>query len=273
MPPARTSLHQILGHQRLWARNRGLELALPDHTRDWRDNLLLPLSDAAKTALATHPHQPLGESGKPADLSRLHSSLALVCNSLDPWSVQEAQTLADCVGAAAGASEVALAPVLEEGVEEGGDPVVAHALFTGKTARPTVLVASFAEPYDQPETRAVATESRDPEPLPGCALLEADQRAQPRRFASLGVAQLLACARASTRRHGERGFRLVYVWYDAADTIARQHRAEIDRFRMRVGGEVEFHSATWQQVIGQMRERVVAHRGVVLALTERYLRR
>lgn len=274
MTTSPATLRQILARQRAWAESRGIEFGPSDRTADWRDNLLHPLPHEIEQMLEASPLRPLGEPGKPAELARLQSTLAMVCNLFGPWSVEGSETLGRALGAASEPSRIDFHPLVAvagtAGSELGLPDALLSSLESTGSSRPTALVASYAEPYDQPETRTASLDRQLSQILPGCAILADDHRASSRRFSSLPVARLLSCALSLTLQHGPRGFRLAYVWYDAGDPTSRQHRQEVDRFRMRVGGEVDFLATTWHELSSQLRAQVGCDERVD-AFSRRYL--
>ena len=241
MSAAPASLRRLLTEQRRWAEARHIDLESPERVRDWRENLLWALPPEMEEALRRHTARPLGECGKPADLAWLHSRWSLLCNHFRPWVVGGVETLARACGAHADGA------ALEWGVacDRAADEVSVDALFTS-AARPTAVVATFAEPYDEPEVRAQWNDDDRETPLDGCALLAADVRANGKRFRHAPLARVLAQADALTTRFGPRVFRLLYLWFDTDDEAARRHRQELDRLRMRIGGEVDFAALSWR---------------------------
>jgi len=87
-----------------------------------------------------------------------------------------------------------------------------------------------------------------------CRALASDLRATPRRFEHLPVAELLSCSASLTQRYGRRGFRLVHLWHEVPGRAARSYQLELDRFRFRVGGEIDCRSVTWRQLLAQLSE-------------------
>jgi hypothetical protein len=119
-----------------------------------------------------------------------------------------------------------------------------------------VIAASFLEPYSRVDNRPSA-ELLEAETgwsgLQACRNLALDLRANRRRFRHLAVTRLLELGQSWTRESGERGFRLLYLWYDGGGPAADRVRAEIDRFRVRAGGELDFMARSWQEIIRDLR--------------------
>ena len=150
-------------------------------------------------------------------------------------------------------------------------------LQSGTTA--TVVAASFLEPYslvDNHPEAATLEEDASWRGLEACRNLTLDLRANPRRFRHLAVARLLALGQAWTRETGTRGFRLLYLWWDGGGAAAARVRSEIDRFRMRAGGELDFVALSWQELFGALRRGVrddpnpAGHEAYLQYLSSRY---
>ena len=176
-----------------------------------------------------------------------------VCNFLEYWRSRDLEPLASACGADLLSERLGFAPGEPTGV---GDRV-AHGdlLFEGQGARPTTVVTSFAErcgAHGDALPAAYFETSGAWGPLYGCRNLALGLSANPNRFECLPVGRMLEIALALTRRNGVRGFRLLYLWSEGRDSLARQHRAEIDRFRMRAGGEIDFKARSWQHVFERL---------------------
>ena len=147
-------------------------------------------------------------------------------------------------------------------------------VLEGAGARPTAVFTSFAELYERPAHDLDAALVESPEAwsaLSGCRDLARDLRANPTRFTHLPVTRLLEWVVALTHRYGPRGFRLVALWYDLADERARQIRRELDRLRMRIGGEVDVVALTWQTLCERLAYSGDLRGAHAAYLGERYL--
>ena len=67
-------------------------------------------------------------------------------------------------------------------------------------------------------------------------------------FKHLDAAQLLKHALGLSRRLGPKNFSLYYLCYDWSCAESKNHKEEIERFRNRVGGELQFKALTYQEV-------------------------
>ncbi|MBW2272355.1 MAG: hypothetical protein JRG96_03725 [Deltaproteobacteria bacterium] len=263
----------ILLHQRRWAEQRCIDLSEAGHALGSNANLMQPLSPPTRAELEWAPRRPLGDGAKPADLQLLHSTDALLCNVFDYWRERELAPLATACGADSRTHGLRFAQHSEE--QSGPAPAPPDLLLHGDDARATAIVASFTEPYasqSQPgeEIGRVVECTELRESLPGCHNLARDLDANRGRYRALPVVRLLELCRELTRRHGRRGFRLLYLWYDADGLCSGRHSREIDRFRMRVGGEVDFEARSWQELFQRLRGEGADHRHYLDYLRTRY---
>lgn len=258
---AQRALWNIRQQQRHWAESRGIELDPDGLVPDVASNLFAELCAETRRELERDPTRPLGEHGKPARLRALESTEALVLNFFAPWRSGNVAEVAALCGADPRATRLCFAT-------PGAD-----VLFEGDAARPTAVVATFAEPYAEVDGRLDGSELEPPErwrELPGCLHLARDLVHGARRFRTLEVGRLLARARDLGQRFGVRGFRMLYVWFESEGAAAHLHRVELDRLRMRIGGEVDFATRTWQDLFRALGKAEV---GYSRDLEERYFPR
>jgi len=269
----------ILEAQRAWADLRDIEVCEAGYTASSATNLYRPLTPETRDELSRCPQRPLGEAteSKPASLRLLHSREALNCNFFDYWRGRDPAVLGEAIRPGASAASLSFSHTPESGDDPAssrGEPV--DVLIEGDD-RPTALLTSFTETYDaapgassaRPTTRPDDAQSPWSE-LPGCRGLALDLCARPDRFGMLPVARLLEQGAALTRRYGHREFRLVFLWYDVPHAAAKQLRHEIDRFRMRVGGEIDFDAHSFQELFDRLVPHCSEHRGYAEYLSSRY---
>jgi hypothetical protein len=247
-------VERLLERQREWAAARELELEDGEHVRRLDDHLFRPLPARARQEWARE----LASTGKPGELSSLLSSAALACN------------LFEALRGAPGFEALRLAADLASAT----DPAAPRAEAWIDGTPPAAVFVRYREPYEGADNRVDATELDAGAwgPLAHCRSLAADLHVRTQRFASLPAAALLRAARALTSRTGPRGFRLVYVWHEVAGRPGREHRREVDRLRMRIGGEVDFEARTLREWIGALAARPGADPSHAAWLEERYLR-
>jgi hypothetical protein len=290
----------ILSRQRRWAELRRIDVSDAGHALAPDSNLLQPLSPESRSELEGAPRRPLGDGQKPGDLQLLHSTDALVCNVFDYWRERELAPLSEACGADSRVHRLRYAQ--HDDSSGGEDMRAAHGdgssgsdainppdmLLHGEDARATAIVASFTEPYasrhpagcedtrglsfmlgSQATGRLLEGEAL-PGSLPGCYNLASDLHANRDRFRTLPVVRLLDLCNELTRRHGHRGFRLLYLWFDGEGHCAGRHLGEIDRFRMRIGGEVDFAAQSWQELFQRLHHAGADHRRYLDYLQARY---
>lgn len=251
-------LHRILEGQRAFARRREIRLSESGHTPDLRANLFREPAPETLRELEAGARRPLGDGSKPCDLQLLESSAALICNVFEAGRDDPGDLAAACGGDAHASCMRFCEDVGSESL-----PCEVDVLFGVRDStppddtRPTAVLASYTEPYRSarpfrdPANRVPSEwlEARELwNALPGCRGLALDVRATPRRYEHLAVAELLTVAASLTRRHGHRGFRLVHLWYEIPGRAANAYRRDLDRFRHRVGGEIDFRTLTWQSL-------------------------
>jgi hypothetical protein len=242
---------RVREQQQHWAESRELDLDETGCLRAIDANLVTPLSTEARDQLRLALPQVLGDGEKPGELCRIDSRWALVCNVFEPWRGRPLTALSAACGADPEASEIRLADPCP-GASEPADLALG-----GPCARPTLVVSSFAETGagDRIDSDALASTERW-SGLAGCRGLALDLRANPRRFRHLPANRLLTQAAARTQTLGTRGFRLLYLWYEHGGN-GRFVRQEIDRFRMRIGGEVDFSALSWHALFEELRWRLL----------------
>ncbi|WP_337175424.1 hypothetical protein [Paludisphaera sp.] len=93
------------------------------------------------------------------------------------------------------------------------------------------------------------------------------------RFVALDVPQLLKHTLGLMNAYGKRGFRLLYLHYDAPGPAAVRHAEEIAEFSRHMERDgVMFQSSTYQEAILSLaRDRRAEHEAFVDYLAERYL--
>jgi hypothetical protein len=283
MADPQAKLEGIIEQQQSWADQLRIELANGGNVRDVSDNLFLPLHAETRRALLEGSACGFGDERKPDPLHALHSSQALACNFFEPWRGQASSPLdliapldanapdSDALEPASAPCEIVVAEQLPLGPHEL--TVAADVVIRSDTTRPAAVVACFTEGYDDVDTRLPAAPSEYAglwSDLPGCRGLAEDLHANPRRFRRIPAGRILELALALHQRHGSRGARLVHLWYDTSGRTAREQRQEADRLRMRIGGEVDFASITWQTLFLAMLDHPASDPRQIDYLAHRY---
>lgn len=245
------AVQRLLEQQRSWAARREIELDGAEHVRRVEDHLFRPLSGRARVAWAPE----LAPDAKPGELHSLLSGAALCCNLLDGDGRESARMRVEL-------------PALPSGRAPRADALL------GEPSSPVACFIRYREAYEDAENRMDADEAAAGAGwnlLGMCRALAADLVVQPHRFATFPAAHLLRAALSLTARHGPRGFRLLYVWHELDGHAGRAHRREVDRFRMRVGGEVDFEARTLRDLILRPAQGPDRDPARVAWLKERYL--
>jgi hypothetical protein len=273
MPMAESTavLQRIVEQQTAWAEAREIDLVSPAQIAHADDNLFAPFHPMTRDELLRSRARPLGEAQKPGPLQLLHSTVALTCNVFDYWRHRCLDPLGDLCHALEEVIDIGFATRHPTGV--AGLDSDADVLLAGKGGSPTALLTTYAEPYLGVDPRApslLTTRSAAWGPLRGCRGLAHDLQANPRRYGHLAVGRILSLVLAMTHAHGPHRFRLVYLWYEMPGSEARRHRDEIDRLRMRIGGEVDLVTRTWQELFADLQALGGEHTGHIGYLADRY---
>lgn len=272
--PRAAAARAVRDGQRWWAAVRDLEPTEAGTVATIEANLYRPLSSATHDELARRASRPLGDDSdplaKPAAIQHLDARCALDCNVFDYWRERPLAPLCEALG-------VPDADTLSFGRPDASEDAEDCDLWIGsESERPTAVATRFLEPLGGEATwRGRALAATDAAMLPGCRGLALDLDAHPDRFTLLPIDALLCLASELTRRHGHRGFRMRFVWYDPAGCdpggrVASRMRDEIDRFRMRAGGEIDFDACSYQEVFRRLHGADAEHGGYLRYLASRY---
>lgn len=267
----REELRLLRERQLLWAQQRELDLDERDCTSKLEENLYGPLSPETRMELEAAHAGLFDEAEKSGGLRCAHSTAALVCNVFDYWRGGEIGRIAEICCGDPRSTELRFAQEAPTGVE--GLSAGVDVLLGGGSARPTAVVAHYTEAYASGNDNRLPASVEEPGawgPLSDCRNLALDLRANPRRYGSLDVARMLGVALGFTNRYGVRGFRLLYLWYEVEGHAADHHRREIDRFRMRAGGELDLEVLRWRDLHGAIESDSGTHAGYADYLTARY---
>jgi hypothetical protein len=264
--------HWILEVQLQWARRAGIDVDEAGCVPDLRDQLLCPLSTRTLDELEAAPSAPTAHPGKPGSLVSLDSVHVLLCHLIEPLRDPAAQAVERALGGRGRGGELRLCePIPDSGRDDASAPLEAALVIDGSF--PVYALARYREPWSEPDRGRPDDPDARPDDwaaLPGCRGLALDLRANPRRYAHLEVARILEAARALTRRHGPRGFRLVHLWFDGPGSEARTYARELDRLRSRIGGEVELGTLSWRALFAALRSAGLYDAGYARGVESRY---
>ena len=263
--------------QRRWAESAGLEYDSRGFVRDCTANLRIPMSDATRAAFARGSElAPRG--ARPARIAALHSSAALVANVFDHWSARDPTPLVAALGLGDDGATLTFEEPLATGVE--GDPPTTDVALRCASGRFVAIESKFGEWLARrasnradlkPKYFAAGRSVWRDAGLPECQALAEDLRAGRERFRHLHAAQLLKHALGLARAtRGARALR--YLYYECPRGPAIAHRAELERFAARVGAEIPFSAATYQDLFRALAADARVDRGYVGYLRARYFR-
>lgn len=248
------SVDRIRASQERFARELGLPVDAGGYLERARDNLTQPLDAASLDEIQRVPAwRPDGD--KPGELQRIDSKLALLCNVFAPFRRQDTQALGRALELP-GIGDLQFAPECQGDACEASMPSVDLLILGAKGhPKPCAIAASYAEPFrgERASTRTARALAGDLSDLPGCRGLALDLASNSGRFSRLDVSALLSAISWLDDRFGTRGFRLLHLYFDAQGEASRGLRREVDRFRMRVGGEVDFRALGWSALFARLR--------------------
>jgi len=275
MPDARTIHARLLSRQRAWAEAHEIDVDGEGRIARWSGNLLAPLTAATRAELARHHGDPDAEV--PDKRGRLHdlgSGLALAVNVFDHLR-DRLEVLAGWLAPLAhGPGRLEFGASLPLGAPGDELALDVDLLLEDARGSATAVVPLFAEPFGDVDPRVRDALAHTPArwtDLHGCALLARDVHANPRRFRRLAVGRVLETALAMSQRFGRHGYRIALLWHDAGGAASRRLRGEIDRLRMRIGGEVEVAAPTWHALLERLGATPPADGGYTAPLRARYV--
>ncbi|HEM46924.1 MAG TPA: hypothetical protein ENO23_07755 [Alphaproteobacteria bacterium] len=247
--------YALLVGQRAWAEACEIDVDDAGRVLRWHDNLLAPPSSGTLVDLETAGAGAAGQAGKPGRLHELGSGLVLAANVLDPWRDRPDALARQAPVLGGSAGSLRFATHLELGSSQTALHRSVDVLLESRSGPATAVIPLFCEPFGDVDPRPHDALVRDAalwNGLHGCALLARDLQANPRRFRRLAAGRVLETALGMSRRFGHHGFRIVVLWYDAGGRATRRLRHEIDRLRMRIGGEVELLATSWQSLFRRL---------------------
>jgi hypothetical protein len=267
----------VIRQQRRWAESAGVRVDARGYVLQLADNFQVPPSATTLTAF----DRPRGSELRPGRTRpprfwALHSSAALVVNVFDHWRRAERSPLI----AALRLSGDSAAPAFEEAFPTGiaGDPPYVDVVLKLSSGRVVAIESKFTEALTaRPRNRAVFKAKYFPPGrsiwtqagLSSCQELADDIQRGRERFKFLHAAQLLKQALALRLACGS-DFLLYYLYYDWPGLESAAHRADIERFRERVGSEVPFTALTYQDLYRALSAGGSVDTGYLMYLRSRY---
>jgi restriction endonuclease-like protein len=284
--------------QRRWADSAGIDYDARGFVRDPDANLRVPLAASTRAAFL-YGTELTPRKNQPARISALHSSAALVANVFDHWSARDAAPLGAALGLGLDGERIRLAfeEPLATGVE--GDPPLSDIVLRCESGRIVAIESKFGEWLARrssnrldlkPKYFAGGSAIWEEAGLPRCQRLAEDLRLGRERFKHLHAAQLLKHA-LGLARETRAGVSIVdradnsvseagagsmralrYLYYEWPHGPAVAHRAELECFADRVGGEIRFSASTYQDLYRALEADARVDRAYLDYLRARYFR-
>ncbi|MFC2067034.1 hypothetical protein ACFLUO_08350 [Chloroflexota bacterium] len=269
------STYQLIEkQQQAWAKERGIKLDNRGYTFNLKDNLFIPLSPRSEEEFGSGRGDELGNENTRGKMQALHSSSALVVNVFEYWRGRNVDFIAQACGAFKGATSLHFERTFPTGLV--GIPPHLDVGFYNPLSRPLVIEGKFTEPYHRKTKRTITDKYLNIslwKGLAGCenlVQLIRKEELSKTSFSFLDVPQLLKHILGLTKRHGKRGFELIYLWYDYPSLEAEKHRLELRDFEKNISYEVIFRNMTYQDLFKRIRGSKVASTDYIDYLADRY---
>jgi hypothetical protein len=269
-----TTRKKALDRQRVWAAARGIAIDPQGYTHRLDDNLLQPLSAAARAEFSRGKGDELGRDGGRGKMQALHSSAALAVNAFDHWRERPRDALRSALGLDRPIAAIEFERTFPTGLR--GVPPHLDVTLSLEDGAVVAIESKFLEPYparkgDRPWRSAYFPEVGglwDDAGLPGCQGIAEGLRSGDLRYRHLDAAQLLKHA-LGLARTVQGDYALWYLWYDGGTEEDTTHREEIDDFAGRADARLRFRAMTYRDLFEMLNE-AGAERQYVTYLTGRY---
>jgi Restriction Endonuclease associating with ARP len=270
--PARKDLER---RQRRWADTAGVEYDAAGYARELRANLRAGVSATTLAELTRGSELERGRL-RPARLCSLTSSAALVVNVFEYWRGRDAVPLVAALGLGGGSPRLSFEEPLPTGLE--GDPPLADIALRWPAGRLVAVESKFGEwlvrrprnksalkrKYFPPGEGVWAAAGR-----PRCQALALDIDSGRERFHYLHAAQLLKHTLGLALAHATETT-LCYLYFDWPSRERDRHAAELERFALRVGPELDFRVLTYQALYAALAAEPSLDQGYRAYLAQRY---
>ena len=278
LPSAPSPRDGLMQSQLEWARSRGLHPDAKGYLDASDQNFFQPVSPEAKASLKQGSGNELkARKGERAKIQAVHSSAALGLNVFDFWAVTEDRSpLQRALDLPVPIASIEFERQFPMGL--GGTPPNLDVVLTLADGRLVALESKFTE-WMSPRSRTKRPFSRSYFPagrelwgevgLQRCQRLACDLRNGDWSAWYLDAPQLLKHA-LGLACNGERSFELWYLYFDAPGSVSDAHAEEIDGFRSRVGGEVNFRALKYQDLYKALPDDREGHTAYRQYLRSRY---
>ena len=269
--------NEVIRQQRRWAESVGVRIDARGYVLQLADNFRVPPSGAT-LAVFDRPSGSELRPGRtrPPRLWALHSSAALVVNVFDHWRRTEPRPLLAALGIDGTCAALAFEEAFPTAI--AGDPPYIDVVLKLSSGRVVAIESKFTEAQTpRPRNRAAFKAKYFPLGrsiwaeigLSSCQALADDIQQGRARFKFLHAAQLLKQALALRLARGA-DFLLYYLYYDSPGRESTAHRADIERFRERIGSELSFMALAYQDLYRALRTGESVDTGYLEYLRSRY---
>lgn len=286
------ALSYIQARQRAWARATGIEIAsskvgqgAPNYTLTSADNLFIELDETIIAELTAGDGGELTGGESLPKIQALHSSSALGLNVFNYWrSINDPVTIASLlklVGAQSKAPESIKFEVkfpIADKFEKGPNMDVVIHNRAGEYIHLLAIECKFTEAYGSRKHEHFKTKYFDSDLNIWEGLSHLRNHAEllsvdSDQYEYLDAGQLIKHILGLKRSEGLKGFKLMYLWYDALGVPGATHRAEVERFAEIANQDgVSLYAMTYQELIVRMINQLgPEHDEYVSYLTARYL--
>jgi hypothetical protein len=280
----------IIYKQVQWANNQGRVLidsknkrGRKAYTKTLDENLYEPLSPKSrKEFLAGDGSELVDDSEFPSKMQALHSSSALGVNIFQYWdTIQDVPIIAHCCGLCRRTNTTSRKISFEVKYPVDDDFHTSPNLDVVIQNEPEfqykvyAIECKFTKAYSSREHAGLMKKYLDLDiwkSIPNLHKMAGEIRPKDNRFESLHAAQLIKHILGLKRAHGKRGFRLLYLWYDAFGFEGAKHRAEVEEFiALAKQDDIKFHAMSYQKLIIYIAQNHRdTHKDYVEYVTNRY---
>ena len=274
--------------QQAWAESRGISLigskaerGKKMYTRTLDMNLFLSLNSAVVGAFKNGDGNEIEQHGEiPAKMQALHSSSALAVNAFQYWMDKEISIIASACGLCKRGSDKPYKIsferkfTIDERFKFG--PNIDVVIENSGSIKAFAIECKFTEAYsrEHPDLKEkYISLNKIWDDIPSIYQLAKTISPKDNDFEHLHPAQLIKHILALKKEYGIKGFRLLYLWYDAFGEEGFSHKEEIGRFaKICKEDGIMFHSLSYQELIMRLRQDYLDEHGEYIRyLSERYL--
>ena len=282
----------ILTKQTQWVLNQGISLigsqgkrGRPAYTQELNQNLFEPLDPPIKKSLESGDGGEInGSPDRPAKMQAVHSSSAIGVNIFQYWqTIGQIPKIAAACGFCRRDNTISEKIVFEDKYPINSSfryppniDVVIHNSSSARYKR-FAIECKFSEAYSNQGDHGLKRKYLNLDDIwtdiPNLHKLAKEICPKDNTFKYLHPAQLIKHILGLKKAFGEKGFRLLYLWYNVLGEEGAVHQQEVDRFiQIARSDDIKFHALSYQELIARIAaEHRSEHREYVKYITERYL--